>query len=204
MSSPREPFDDLFAGNDDPWRFRTRWYEARKRAVLLACLPAARYRRAYEPGCANGELTVVLADRCDRLLASDGVARAVALTRDRVAKLPHVQVIRQWVPQEWPAGQFDLIVLSELCYYLSTPDMLRLVEKCRLSIAAGGSVVACHWRHPISRVTPDAVGIHRVFHANLGLKRQSRYQDDDFILDLWSSEDRSVAQREGIVASECR
>jgi hypothetical protein len=41
-----EYFESLFEGSDDPWQFRTRWYEARKRALRLACLPAAHYGSA--------------------------------------------------------------------------------------------------------------------------------------------------------------
>ena len=33
----RDPahFEALFASNDDPWGFRTRWYEARKRSLTI-------------------------------------------------------------------------------------------------------------------------------------------------------------------------
>jgi hypothetical protein len=35
----RPYFDALYAASDDPYASRQRWYEARKRAVLLAALP---------------------------------------------------------------------------------------------------------------------------------------------------------------------
>ncbi len=111
-------FETLFQHSDDPWKFRTRWYEARKRAVTLACLPAQRFVHGYEPGCANGELSAALAARCERLLVSDGSSHAVALARTRLAALPHVQVIEAWLPQAWPQEHFDLIVISELGYFL--------------------------------------------------------------------------------------
>ena len=38
MSVATPYFDQLFAGNDDPWAFRQRWYEQRKRALTLAVL----------------------------------------------------------------------------------------------------------------------------------------------------------------------
>ena len=107
-------FDALFSASDDPWGFRTRWYEARKRALTLACLPARRYHRAYEPGCANGELAAALAPRCESLIASDGTAAAVALAKTRLAAFAHVQVRQAWVPDEGPEGGLDLLVLSEL------------------------------------------------------------------------------------------
>ncbi len=41
MSLDAQYFADLYAGNDDPWAFRTRWYERRKRELTLASLQAA-------------------------------------------------------------------------------------------------------------------------------------------------------------------
>jgi trans-aconitate methyltransferase len=70
-------FDELFRLDADPWRTRTSWYEARKRALTLAALPDERYARAFEPGCGAGELTAALARRCAHVVASDASAAAV-------------------------------------------------------------------------------------------------------------------------------
>ena len=95
-------FDELYKQSDDPWKLRKGWYERRKRSLTLALLPRPRYRNAFEPGCANGELTVELASRCDALLAVDLHERAVALTRERVAGASQVRVEQCTVPREWP------------------------------------------------------------------------------------------------------
>ena len=121
----------MFAGNDDPWSFRSRWYEMRKRAMTLASLPRARYGNAFEPGCANGELSAELAARCDRLLISDGTRRAVDSARGRVSSLPHVEVMQAWVPDDWPQQAFDLVVISELGYFLS-PDALEKIGRAHV------------------------------------------------------------------------
>lgn len=84
---PRRDFDGLFESNDGPWQMKQRWYEARKRALTLACLPRARCESGYEPGCADGELSAGLAERCDRLLISDGAAAAVALAQRRASPI---------------------------------------------------------------------------------------------------------------------
>jgi hypothetical protein len=57
-------FAHLYADSDDPWRISTGWYEQRKRALLMASLPRERFAVGFEPGCSNGELTVLLASRC--------------------------------------------------------------------------------------------------------------------------------------------
>ena len=71
MTQPPTPadrayFDQLYAGGQDPYGVHARWYEARKRAVLMASLPRRRYRQAYEPGRGAAALTLELAMRCDR------------------------------------------------------------------------------------------------------------------------------------------
>ena len=74
-------FDAMYGHSADPYALRTRWYEQRKRAVLMAALPHPRYGRAYEPGCGAAELTVELATRCDHVLASDFSDNAVMAVR---------------------------------------------------------------------------------------------------------------------------
>jgi SAM-dependent methyltransferase len=195
----RPYFDALYAASDDPYASRQRWYEARKRAVLLAALPQARFRRAYEPGCGIGELTLALAPRCDALLASDFTAQAVALARERTAALPHVQVARHTLPADWPhdAGGFDLIVLSEVGYFLQRSDMQRVADCCALSLEDGGTLVACDWRPDFAQRSLATKDVHGIL-AELGLARLVLHEEDDFVLQLWSRDARSVAQREGI------
>ncbi|MDB5846608.1 MAG: SAM-dependent methyltransferase [Rhodoferax sp.] len=191
-------FDALFTHSDDPWHFRTRWYEARKRAITLACLPARHYAAVFEPGCANGELSAALAPRCDRLLVSDGSAQAVPLARARLAAWPHAEVRQAWLPDGWPEENFDLIVLSEVLYYLTLQQLARLIDKVRATLRPGGTVLACHWRRPIAGCMLDGDAVHDLLHARLAMPRLSSLQEPDFRLDVWCLDARSVAQLEGL------
>ena len=112
-------------------------------------MPRERYRAAYEPGCSIGVLTRLLADRCDTLVASDFIPAAVAKAREQVADLPHVRVDELVTPREWPVGTFDLIVVSELAYFLQPDEVRELGRLIGGSIEAGGSVVMVHWLGPI-------------------------------------------------------
>lgn len=191
-------FEAMFAGNDDPWSFRSRWYETRKRAMTLASLPRARYVSAYEPGCANGELSAELAARCDHLLISDGTPRAVDIARARVSHLPHVEVIEAWVPGDWPRARFDLVVISELGYFLSPDALDELTAKVRGSLLPGATVLACHWRRPIAGCALNGDEVQARIGQGLALSRLTRVNDADFLLDVWCVEAESVAQREKI------
>lgn len=191
-------FDDMFAGDDDPWKFRSRWYEARKRAITLACLPEGRYRRAFEPGCANGELSAALAERCDELLVSDGAERAVQVARRRLAGLAHVRVAHARLPADWPDERVDLIVISEVGYFLRGVELDAVIARIKSSVEARATVLACHWRPPIHGCELDGDAVHARLDAGLGLAHLSQVVEADFRLDVWSGDARSVGQREGL------
>lgn len=197
-ADPQRHFDALFAASDDPWQFRQRWYEARKRAMTLACLPRRRYESGYEPGCANGELAAALAERCDRLLISDGAAGAVALAQQRLAGSAHVRAVQAWVPDDWPDDGFDLIAISEVGYYLSAAALGRLASKARASLQPGGDIVLCHWRRPIEGCALDGDSVHACFGEAIGLPLAWSLADPDFRLEVFSADPRSVAAREGL------
>jgi LmbE family N-acetylglucosaminyl deacetylase/SAM-dependent methyltransferase len=187
-------FDALYAAADDPWGLAERFYERRKRSLLLASLPRPRFRRAFEPGCATGLLTTELLERCDSVVAWDGAAAAVHQARDRVGDRAVVEQCR--IPDDWPDGAFDLIVLSEVAYYCV--DLDRLAQRVRDSLSSDGVLVACHWRHRAL----DHPHTARLVHDRLGagLHSIAAHREHDFLLDVWSVRAESVARVEGIVS----
>jgi LmbE family N-acetylglucosaminyl deacetylase/SAM-dependent methyltransferase len=194
-------FDDFYAGAKDPWGFETRWYEARKRAVTLAALPLARYGSALELGCSIGVLSRELAERSDTLLATDINEQALAVARDRLEGLPSVTVERRVLPAEWPAGTFDLVVLSEIGYYCSPADLALLLERCRQSLAPNGALVACHWRHPVGEYPQSGDEVHAALAALPGLERTVQHLERDFVLEVYEPGPApSVAEREGLLS----
>lgn len=198
MSVDDRYFDGLFAGSDDPWAFRQRWYEQRKRAITLAALPRPRYRYVFEPGCANGELSAELAPRCDRLLCCDTASAAVQLARTRLSVFEHAEVRQGRLPTDWPEEKFDLIVFSEIGYYLDEQDLTEVIRRISESLTADGQLLACHWRPPIEGCPLNARQVHDQINDQLALPRLVLHQEADFILELWSREPRSVAALEGL------
>ncbi|MFF1530845.1 PIG-L family deacetylase [Cellulomonas sp. NPDC058312] len=193
-----EHFEAVYARRADPWRLATRWYEERKRALTLAALPDPRYAAVLEVGCSVGVLTADLAGRADRVLATDLVEPAVASARARLADAPHVTVEQHDVRTGVPGGPYDLVVLSEVGYYLTRPELTALAGRVRAALTPGGTVLACHWRHPVADYTQPGDDVHRTLDRALGLTRLSTYRDLDVALDVWSADPRSVAQREGL------
>lgn len=187
MSLPADYFDELFADSDDPWAFRTRWYEQRKRDLTLAALPRQRYARAFEPGCANGELSLRLAQRCDILLCMDMSARAVELARGRLSQYPRAEVIEGRLPQDWPEGKFDLIVISEWAYYLEPALFIEVIERIASSLTPEGAVLACHWLHPIEGCPMLGREAHALLDKHLSMQRTVKHEETDFLLEMWSN-----------------
>ncbi|WP_432219532.1 SAM-dependent methyltransferase [Pseudomonas kribbensis] len=198
MSVENRYFEGLFAGNNDPWGFRQRWYEQRKRLVTLAALPRPHYRAIFEPGCANGELSAALAERCDRLVCFDTSTAAVNLARTRLSLFDHTEVRHGRVPGDWPEEKFDLIVFSEIGYYLDRQDLTEVIRRVSDSLTADGQLLACHWRPPIEGCPLNARQVHDLIHEQLHLPRLVLHQEADFLLEVWSREPRSVAALEGL------
>jgi predicted TPR repeat methyltransferase len=147
-SLPAAYFDALYARENDPWCFATSPYEQAKYAATLQALAAARFANAFEVGCSIGVLTRLLANRCTRLLAVDVAEAALAQARRRCADLDHVALERLQVPDEWPQQTFDLIVFSEVLYYLSPDDVSRTALRSRDSLRPHGTVVLVHYILP--------------------------------------------------------
>jgi SAM-dependent methyltransferase len=133
------------------------------------------------------------------VLASDFSRRAVETAKTRTADLTNVRVAMHALPQDWPRGDapFDLIVVSELGYFLDAPAMCTLAELCAASLTAEGVLVACDWRPDFAERALSTDAVHGAF-ATTGLARTVRHAEDDFLLEVWGRNARSVAQREGI------
>ena len=181
----RDELTRLYDASPDPWAFETSWYEQRKYALTLASLPRERYASAYEPGCSIGVLTRLLAGRCDSLLASDLITRAVEAARSRVRDLGNVRVEQLDTPREWPDGSFDLIVLSELAYFLQPPEVVELARRTGASLVAGGNVVAVHWRGPIDAWAVPAEQAHALLREPGGLRSIAQHREKEFLLEVF-------------------
>lgn len=144
---PTDPahFEAMYARDADPWRFASSDYERAKYAATLAALRERRFARGVEVGCSIGVLSRQLAGRCEAFLGLDVVQAAVDAARVRCADVPHARFEQATVPEDWPAGVFDLIVFSEVLYYLGSEGLARTAEAVVAGLAPGGVVVLVNW-----------------------------------------------------------
>jgi SAM-dependent methyltransferase len=195
-------FDQMYAASPDPWSMRSRWYEARKYAISVAMLPRQRYGAAFEPGCSVGMLTGMLAPRCDRLLSCDMAAAAVKTAAEHTAGLPNVTVEHRAIPRDWPPGRFDLIVFSEFLYYFAGSDLDAVLGLALAALRPGGTLLAVHWRHPVTDYPRSGDDVHEVLAARAGLAELASHTERDFLAHVYvraDGEPVSVAQAEGLV-----
>jgi cyclopropane fatty-acyl-phospholipid synthase-like methyltransferase len=153
MSEPRptlnpEYFDALYTADPDPWNFAASPYEQEKYALTLNAMPKPHYRSALEVGCSIGVLTRSLASHCNTVVAIDAAQMPLVEARRRCADLPGVRFEQMFVPEQWPDGVFELILLSEIVYYLGAEDVSRLAARVMRSLPRGGSVILVHWTGP--------------------------------------------------------
>jgi hypothetical protein len=183
-STKRRYFDEMYDGASDPWDFESSPYEQRKYALTDACLPNLRYQSAFEPGCSIGVLSEILAGRCDHLLATDIIPAALERATARLANHPHVVVEERAIPENWPSGCFDLVVLSEIAYYFDVPDLRRIMSLLLESTSPGAHVVGVHWRgrtdYPL-----NGDEAHEIIDSTAGVRPVAHYMEAEFLLDVW-------------------
>lgn len=190
MSAParerlgRRYFEDLYAGDGDPWRFASSSYERDKYRRTLAVLGDRRFADALEVGCSIGVFTELLASRCDVLEAVDVSARAVHAARKRTAGLEGVTVQRRELPEEAPEGPFDLIVCSEVLYYWTADVLARGLDLLAGRLRPGGLFLAVHWTEPTETYPLQGEEVHRLLREHPGLAPVAGETHDRYRLDL--------------------
>lgn len=194
-----EYFNKMYHRDDDPWGYNQLWYEQRKKQICLAVLTQPRYGLVLEMGCSNGHLSEHLAQRADQLICMDVSDQAVQLATQRLQVYSHVEVQNKKLPEAFPEHRFDLIVISEVAYYLSMTELNQLIECLKTHLSENGEILCCHWRYAIDHFELDAEKVHHQFKKNLSLKHYLSLNDSDFMIDLWTINESSLAQQEGLI-----
>ncbi len=180
-------FRDVYDANDDPWDFETSAYEAQKYAVTLAALPNAHYQHALEVGCSIGVLTKQLAERCTQLLATDVSEKALAQARERCRDISQVTFRQSSFTANVPETDFDLILISEVAYYLSPADwdseMKHLVAKLRPE----AHLVLVHWLPDVHDYPQTGDEVHNTFAKQMDGRMHNVFssRSERYRIDVW-------------------
>ncbi len=188
-------FDAMYDAGPDPWRNTGSFYEERRRNLVMAMLGRARYGRVLELGCADGFVTSALLERADEVHSFDGSPRAVSLAQ---ANAPAARVECGELPDAIPLDtvRFDLVVLSEVGYFLTATELLSTLRRARAVLTPGGELVLCHWQHATRHVPLDGILVHQQARDMMGEAPRARHLDEDLCIEIWG-EGPSVAREEG-------
>lgn len=179
-------FEARYAADPDPWGYRSSPYEQAKYAATLdACGPGP-FERALELGGSIGVFTALLAPRCRALVTIDAAPTAVAAARRRLAGLPHVDARIGILPADLPAGRHDLVVASEVLYYLSRAELDATLDALRERLVPGGRLVAVHWRPRTPERALDAADVHAALSATGWLERTRHRPHPSYLLEVFA------------------
>ena len=183
-------FDAKYRTAEDPWDFALDPYELGRYREVVSHVDPDRHRRAFEPGCSIGVLTEMLGDRCEIVDASDLSEVAVQRARRRCAHLPGVTV-EVGDLSDPPARHYELIVLSEVGYYLTEPELEQAIEVLTERLMPGGRLIAAHWigtsadhrlhGHRVHELLADALSTWVLAHHAVHLDDRH----DGYRLDVW-------------------
>jgi glycosyltransferase involved in cell wall biosynthesis/peptidoglycan/xylan/chitin deacetylase (PgdA/CDA1 family)/SAM-dependent methyltransferase len=140
-----EPYWERVFRAEDPWDYGSAYEQLKYRRTLALLPPNEPIGSALELACAEGRFTRMLAARVGRLLATDIAERALARAQARCADLSNV-CFRQLDLAHDPLPEgLDLIVCSEVLYYLGDRAALgAALARLRDSLAPGGRLLMAH------------------------------------------------------------
>lgn len=181
-----EAFEQRYREYTDPWNFQTSPYERTRYEMTLAALTQPRYFYAFEPGCSIGELTALLAQRCQQVFATDVSPSAVRRARQRCSAYDNVHIecadLRELDLQIRP----DLIVLSEIAYYFDSPRLAELAHQLSDALRDGGTLIAVHWLGESHDHVLHGDEAHEVLLRRLCLRHELGKRYSGFRLDRWT------------------
>jgi peptidoglycan/xylan/chitin deacetylase (PgdA/CDA1 family)/SAM-dependent methyltransferase len=201
-SAGRHAFWNRNFESPDPWNYASA-YEQKKYDRTLELLPDQPIKRALELACAEGHFTVRLAERVKHLVAADISETALDRARLRCHHCANVEFQCLDLIDDAIPGEMDLIVCSEVLYFLEDVDALRRVAgKLKTALAPGGRIVAAHafvlsddpgqtgfdWSNPFGARTID-----EVFTRTRGLRKEKSLITELYRIDVYSRESEGAA-----------
>jgi len=191
-------FWETWFARENPWRYDST-YEQRKYEQTLSLIDGLEFGDALELASAEGHFTVQLAPRVGRLLATDISATALKRAAERCDGLGNVETQVVDVLNDPIPGDKDLIVVSEMLYYLEDRERLKTAAgKIAAAVKPGGRILSAHaflvsddpakpgfdWDLPYGAAT-----IAETFAAAGGLALEKSIQTDLYRIDLWRKAD---------------
>ena len=96
--------------------------------------------KTLDLGCGAGTITRMLAAHSDRITAVDFSPKAIALAKTNSAGFEHIEYIQGDI-RNVAFSDYDLIVCSEVLYYLFQEELRKLIGKLYTSCGTGTEII---------------------------------------------------------------
>ena len=116
------------------------------------------------------------------MVGLDASDRALDIARDRTDA---VRWVTGAAPTDIPHDDFDLIVLSEVTYFLDGPDLYETLRAVRCRLRPHGEILIANYAAPTDNIPLDGPSVLRQAEAVLDLPIRARYQDADLTIQVW-------------------
>ena len=163
-----EFFNKMYQQNEDPWDFENSAYEREKYEATLRAIPKETYENVFEIGCSNGVLSEKLTKIAKRLLAVDASGIAVRNATNRLKSFSFVEVKEMIIPENFPDEKFDLILLSEVGYFLSFEDLQIARDLMIEHLLPNGHLLLVHWTPFVEEFPLTGDQVHDLFIGSSG------------------------------------
>lgn len=164
----------LYDSDVDPWRHLSSIYECSKYERTLEIIGKRKFSSCLEVGCGIGGFSTHLSELCSRLICMECIPSAAARARVRLEQISHVSVHEGTAPDDIPDCRPDLVVLSEVLYFLTVAEINRLGTWINQQSTADAVVIAATWTGPTEQELTGTESI-RLLSQNLRTwKRFSR------------------------------
>jgi SAM-dependent methyltransferase len=177
-------FERRYRRDGDPWGYGSSAYElAKYDATLTACGPGP-FTSGLELGGSIGLFSGQLAPRCEALTTIDCSPTAVRAAQVQLGGFPRARALVGEIPDAIGPGSHDLVVASEILYYLDDAALTATLERLQDVLVPGGRMVAVHWRPPGPERPQTAVAVHARLRSEPWLCSISDRSTADYLLDV--------------------
>ena len=177
-------FEERYRADPDPWGYTKSDYERDKYAATLAACGPGPFGHALELGASIGVFTAALAPRCRELTTIDAAPTAVEIARRRLAGTRGIRILDGAIPGAIPDGPYDLVVASEILYYLTGDELAGTLDGLHERTTPGLRLVAVHWRPDGPERPLSADDVHATLRRQTWLEPVERADTDDYRLDV--------------------
>ena len=139
----RQHFETLFSTQPDPWKY-TNPYEQTKYDFTFSLIPDG-INSALELACAEGHFTTQLSGKVQKLVAADISEVALERAKERCSDRTNISYKQIDLVKDDISGSFDLIVCSEVLYYVGDiPTLKKVAAKIASAISQEGYLIMAH------------------------------------------------------------